>query len=399
MRIHHNPGRRQLAGIPVYTFTLAVVMLGATLPTPMYHLYGEQLGFSVLTTTVVFATYTAAVLAALLFFGRWSDVIGRRPVLVAAAALAIASSLVFLGAGTVAELLVGRALSGLSAGIVTGTATAAILESGPPQHRARNAAVAAAANLGGLGAGPVLAGLLIHYAPAPLHLSFTVHLGLVVFAVVAVLLTPETSPCHGRLGWQRLSVPGEARAVFAVAAAAAFAAFAVNGLFASVAPLFVSSLMGIHNEAVGGAVAGSMIVTAAVVQPVATLIRPHRAVVAGCALLVVAMIVLMAALRFANLPGLIAAAVLAGTGQGLGFGRGLAAVSDRTPPERRAEVSSAYFLVAYLAVLLPVVGFGAAAQAWGLQRAGEAFAAIVGVLAVACLTTIAVQQRRPAPAP
>ena len=68
------------------------------------------------------------------------------------------------------------------------------------------------------------------------------------------------------------------------------------------------------------------------------------------------------ALHFSSLPGLIAAAVVAGIGQGISFSRGLAAVAERTPPDRRAEVSSTYFVVAYVAISLPVVGEGLAAQ-------------------------------------
>lgn len=376
------------------TYALAAVMIGATLPTPMYELYGQRMHFSVLTTTVIFATYAGAVLAALLAFGRWSDVIGRKPMLLAGASLAIASSVVFLVADSVPILLVGRVLSGLSVGIFTGTATAAILESAPQRWRTRAAAIATLANLGGLGLGPLVAGILVQYAPAPLQLSFAVHTALVILAVAAVLLAPETAQRRGRLGIQRLSVPPQTRAVFAVAATAAFAGFAVNAMFASVAPTFVSTLMGVHNHAVAGGVAGLMVLTAAVVQPAAVRVAPPRAVAVGSAMLVVAMVMLYAALTFSSLWGLIVAAIVAGMGQGLSFGRGLAAVSESTPADRRAEVSSTYFLVAYVALSLPVIGMGAAAQHWGLQSAGEVFAAIVGVLALLCLIAILIQGRR-----
>jgi MFS family permease len=385
-----SPSRR---GFALLTYALTVVMLGATLPTPMYELYGERMQFSVLTTTVIFATYAVSVLAALLFFGRWSDVIGRRPMLLAGAVLAILSSGVFLLADSVPVLLVGRALSGLSAGIYTGTATAAIIEAASPAWRPRAAAVATVANLGGLGLGPLVAGILVQYAPSPLDLSFAIHAVLVAFAIVAVFLAPETSERKGSLGIQRLSVPPQTRAVFLVAATAAFAAFAVNALFASVVPSFVSQLMDVHNHAVAGAVAGLMVLSAAATQPASLLVSPKRAVAVGSAILVVAMVMLSVALRFSSLWGLIAAAVVAGIGQGLSFGRGLAAISDCTPPDRRAEVSSTYFLVAYVALSLPVIGFGAAAQQWGLQVTGEVFAGIVGVLAVVCLVAILRQER------
>ena len=47
--------------------------------------------------------------------------------------------------------------------------------------------MATAANMGGLGCGPLLAGILAQYAPWPLYLPFVVHLALVA-ASAAVLL-------------------------------------------------------------------------------------------------------------------------------------------------------------------------------------------------------------------
>ncbi|KGI69434.1 MFS transporter [Mycolicibacterium rufum] len=376
-------------------YAFAAVMVGTTLPTPMYALFAEDLHFQVLTTTVIFAAYAGGVLAALLAFGRWSDVVGRRPVLLAGIGFAVASAVVFVLADSVTDLLIGRVLSGLSAGLFTGTATAAVIEAAPPAWRTQAPAVASVVNIAGLGIGPVLAGVLVQYAPRPLDLSFVVHLVLSAAAAVAVLCSPETSPREGRLGVQRLAVPPEARSVFVVAALAAFAGFAVTGLFAAVAPSFLAEVVGIGNHAVAGVIAGSIFLTSAVAQVAARTMDPGRAVAAGCAILIVGMAILAAALHFSSLPGLIAAAVVSGVGQGISFSRGLAAVSDRTPPDRRAEVSSTYFVVAYVAIALPVVGEGLAAQAWGLRTSGVVFAVSVAALAAACLVAILVRERRP----
>ena len=95
-----------------------------------------------------------------------------------------------------------------------------------------------------------------------------------------------------------------------------------------------------------------------------------------------------------RLPGLLVAAVVAGVGQGISFSRGLAAVVEGTATERRAEVSSTYFVVAYVAISLPVVSLGFAAQRWGLQEAGVSFAVIIAVLAAVCLAAVLWQERR-----
>jgi MFS family permease len=392
-----EPPRSLAFALLAYAF--AAIMVGTTLPTPMYALYAVHMHFAVLTTTVIYATYAGGVLFALLAFGRWSDAIGRRPVLLAGVVFAVASAAVFLVADSVPMLLIGRVLSGLSAGLFTGTATAAVIEAAPPNWRTRAAAVATVANMGGLGIGPLLAGLLVEYAPAPLHLSFIVHIVLVVLAGIAVVIVPETSQRTGSIGVQRLSVPVEVRAVFVVASLAAFAGFAVTGLFAAVAPSFLSQVVGIDNHALAGLIACSIFAASAVAQVAASRMNPNRAVAVGCAILVVGMVILAVALQLSSLVGLIAAAVVAGIGQGISFSRGLAAVAERTPADRRAEVSSTYFVVAYVAISLPVVGEGLAAQDWGLQTAGVTFAVAVGVLSTICLVAILVLEARQSRSP
>lgn len=381
-------------GFALLTYAFTAIMIGTTLPTPMYALYGERMHFAVFTTTVIFATYAIGVLSALLVFGRCSDAIGRRPVLLIGAAFALISAVVFLFADDIPLLLVGRLLSGFSAGIFTGTATAAVVEAVPPPKRDRAAVAATVANIGGLGTGPVLAGLLVEYAPRPLQSAFVVHIVLVVLAVGAILLAPETSARTGRIGLQRLSVPPEVRQVFVTGATAAFAGFAVIGLFTAVSPSFVAGVIGIGNHAVAGVVVGSLFAASAVVQPAARRIPPQRAVAVGCAVLVVGMLLLAAALHFSSLLGLILAAAVAGVGQGISFSRGLADIVELAPAGRRAEVSSTYFVVAYVALSLPVVGEGLAAQHWGLRTAGVSFAIVIAVLAAVCLAAIGVQERR-----
>lgn len=114
----------------------------------------------------------------------------------------------------------------------------------------------------------------------------------------------------------------------------------------------------------------------------------------GCGLLVLAMAILALALQFSSIAGLIAAAVLAGVGQGISFSRGLAAVVERTPVDRRAEVTSSYFVIAYVGISLPVVGLGLAAQDLGLRTAGVSFAIAVSILSAVCLAAILAQESR-----
>jgi MFS family permease len=67
----------------------------------------------------------------------------------------------------VGALIAARIVSGLSAGLMTGTATAALTELVPASVGRRAPLAATAANMGGLGLGPLIAGLFAQYAPHP----------------------------------------------------------------------------------------------------------------------------------------------------------------------------------------------------------------------------------------
>lgn len=157
--------KARAAGFWLLAYLFAAVMLGTTLPTPRYVLYQAKWHFSSEVVTLVFATYAGGVLVALLLAGRSSDQVGRRPVLGTALGFGGLSTLVFILAPSLGWLFVGRALSGLAAGLVTGTATAAITETGTEERRSSR--VATAANTGGLALGPLVAGLFAEFGPNP----------------------------------------------------------------------------------------------------------------------------------------------------------------------------------------------------------------------------------------
>lgn len=215
-----------------------------------------------------------------------------------------------------------------------------------------------------------------------------------VLAVAGILFAPETSPRTGRIGFQRLSVPAPARPIFITASTATFTGFAVMGSFTAVSPEFVAQVIGIGNHAVAGAIVGTVFWASAEAQIPGRRIEPQRAVAAGCAILFVGTVILAGALQFSSLSALIAASLVAGVGHGIGFSRGLAVVVARTPEDRRAEVSSTYFVVAYTAISLPVVGEGLVAQHWGLCAAGATFALAVAALAAVCFVAILVEEAR-----
>ncbi|MFF8288648.1 MFS transporter [Streptomyces sp. NPDC016309] len=392
-----RPDRDRRPGYRAAAAVFAIGMAGTTLPTPLYGLYREELGFSELMVTVVFASYAVGVILTLLLVGNHSDRAGRRPVLLCALGLAAASAVCFLLEGGLPALFAGRVLSGFSAGLLSGAGTVTVLELAPLEHRSRAGFAATAANMGGLGCGPLLSGFLAEYAPLPLSLPFLAHLGLVAVACVIVLLLPETVPDarpRARPKPQGLYVPPEVRGVFAPSSLAAFAGFSLLGLFTAVAPSFVSRTLGIDNLAVTGLVVFSVFLSSTAGQSLTGRVAARSALPLGCLVLVAGLLLVGASLWVKALPLMVAGAVCGGLGQGLAFRAALTAVGDAAPPAHRAATISSFFVVAYTGISLPVVGVGALTMWLGLQRAGLTFTACVTLLVAATALYLV---RHPAP--
>jgi MFS family permease len=376
-------------GFGLVAYAFLVTMIGTTLPTPLYPLFERRYSFGELMVTVIFAVYAFGVIAGLLLFGNLSDEIGRKPVLLTGLAFSAISAFLFVFAGSLAPIFVGRVVSGFSAGVFTGTATAMLVDLAPGGRRRMASLVAVVVTFGGLGLGTLLSGLLADYARSPLRLPFIVDLVLLVPAVLGLLVTPETVQRQAlRLRLQRLSVPPEVRGVFIRGATAGFGAFAVAGVFSSVAPAFLGAILGRTSHALAGAIVFILFSASTVGQLLVSRLSDRRALILGCALLAGGVGLLALALWIESLAALIASASVVGLGQGLVTGAGLAAINQRAPIERRGETASSFFVVMYVGLSLPVIGVGVAANAWSLRGAGIAFSAAVAALVLTVLVSL-----------
>ncbi|MFF2042578.1 MFS transporter [Kitasatospora sp. NPDC058170] len=388
---------------------LWVTMAGTTVPTPLYPLYQHAFGFTPFTVTVVFAVYALGVVAGLLTLGRLSDRIGRRPVLGGALLLAAAAAGLFQAADALPWLLAARVVSGLSAALITGSATAALLDLAAPDRRQRAQTLALAANMGGLACGTLLAGALAQWAGSPLRLPWTVMLALTAAALLGLLAVPETVPgaaagprraagaqagARFRLRFQPLRVPAAIRPDFLRAALAGGSGFAVLGVLTAVSGLFLATVLDIHNRALTGLVVCLAFAATAVGQLLARLLPAPRALPTACAGLVAAAALIATALLTESLAPLLLGACVNGLATGTAVGTGLGAINTGVAPQQRGEAVSTFFAILYTMLSVPVVGVGVLIQLAGLRTAGLVFSALVAVLALGAAAGLA---RRTAP--
>ncbi len=366
----------------VLAAVFAVVMASTTVSTPLYPFYEARFGLSPLAITVVFAAYGVGVMGGLAVAGRLSDHIGRKPPLLTGLAIALVAMALFLAAQGLALLLAARLLIGVTAGLFTGTATAWLVDLGTDRVRATKLAVVA--NLGGLALGPALGGVLAQYARAPIRTVYAVELALMAAGLVLLSRTvPETRPRDRfDLDFRGIVPPAEVRDVFLPAATAGVAAFGVSGVFGSVGPGMLGTVLGITEPTASGALVAALFVTSVAGQELARRFPPAAALPGGCVALAAGLALLAAALLAESVAALVAAAVVAGVGQGAIVGAGLGLLTARAPLERRGQVSSTYFLVLYVGLVVPVVAFGVVEDGIGLVDTGYVFSALVGAAAL-----------------
>ena len=382
-------------GFWLVALVLTVTMLGTTLPTPLYVIYQARWHFSAAVVTVTFAVYAAAVIATLLLAGRSSDQAGRKPVLAVALGASALSTVVFIVAPDVGALIVARIVSGLSAGLMTGTATAALTELVPASASRRASLVATAANMAGLGLGPLVAGLFAQYAPHPTTLVFEAYLAVLAVAGLILLLVPETVRVRTRpaLRFAGLGIPERGRGEFVAAGVAAFAAFALLGLFSSLVPGFIAGQLHQGSHAVQGAVVFLLFAVGTVTQVTLSRLRSRRVVLAGLILFLVALALIVAALAESAMALFLAGTVAGGVAVGAVFMGSLATANRLAPADRRGQVLSAFFVACYAGLIIPVVGVGVLSGLTGTFPAVLTFSILLAALSLFSISRFARSSR------
>jgi predicted MFS family arabinose efflux permease len=376
----------------VVSVALFVLLMDGNLPTPLYAVYREELGFSGTTLTLIFAVYTIGLIPSLLMFGQLSDRIGRRPVIVGALALAAVGMLLLAVAQTTAELFLARAVQGLALGTAVGTVPAALVELEESGDNSRAAIATVLGQSGGSAAGPLVAGLLAQWAPAPRQLCYFVGIAATVVVAIGVWRIPEPREEPGQWRLQRPSVPAEIRTGFARASLTCASVWAVGALFLSVVPSYVAELLDTSNLALLGAISAVMLAMACLAQAICMrgAMTPERAQPIGLGLLVAGLAALLLAFPLHALALVLGAAVLAGSGLGLAYFGAQAEINRLAPAERRGEVTAAFITCVYSTVSVTVISTGLLSDATSLSTA----VAIVGGAVAVLATSMAVWHLR-----
>jgi MFS family permease len=385
---------------PQFAYVLVAAVIGLALfasatPSPIYGIYRDLWGFSPAVLTLVYATYAFGVLASLVLAGRVSDEVGRRPVLLASLGALLVTSVLFMLAESVVWLFVARGLQGVATGLALGAASAALLDLHPRRDPSGVGLTNGVASAGGLGLGVLVSAMLVQLLPAPRVLPYVVLFVLFAVAFAGALVMPEpvADRTRIRLTPQRPSVPRSVRGPFFLAGLAVLSSWSVGGLFLSLGPQLSASLFGTTNHIV---TAISVFVLAACGSASQLVLGRHPAWIGaagGSVALAAGTAIIVISASTASPALLLIGSIVGGAGFGLAFLGALRALSAAIPPDHRAAVMSAFYVVAYLSLSIPAVIAGIGVTPLGLESTFE----ILGSVAAALALIVAVEAWRTRP--
>lgn len=344
-----------MAGAAV-TFTSLYLAAGAL--TPLLVVYKERWDFPPSLLTVAFAVYAIGFLAAVLTVGSLSDHIGRRPVLIGALIVQVASNLLFLVATDIGWVIAGRIVQGVAGGAATTAFTAALVELAPASRKRLGMILGSVGLTGGLGFGSLLAGFAIQFTSAANTIIFVVLTIVTILGTVIVAVSPESvtrSPGALRSLIPRIAFPPATRREFAAAAPVVAAVWMLAGLSGGIAPNMVRSVFHLNSGLLNGVAGFIAPATSAVVGLVFARVDSRRAMTIGIYASIIGAVGIISGVYAGSLAIMILGQAIAGVGFGASFTAALRLIFPLAAEHQRAGVVGGIYLVSYVALGLPIV--------------------------------------------
>ena len=373
---------------------LVALLAAASAPSPLYGVYQAKWGFPTITLTAIYAVYAFGGIAALLTTGRLADHVGRRPVVASALIVEIVAMLAFVIAEDVAMLFVGRFLAGVGVGIGAGAVSAWLLDLQPPGSPRLGSLVSGVGPLLGLGLGAFIAGLLVQFGPDPQHLVFWFLAGVYGLGLIGIVAVPD--PVGRQQGWlasmrPTVGVPPAARSMFIAGLPALVGLWALAGLYLSLGPSLLVSLLGTDSRVAGGGLILALCGSGAVASVAVRSLEPRRVLVRGSLMLIAGVGITLLGVWGGSIILLFAGSGIAGLGFGPAFSAFVGATAPLAPPQQRGALVAAIYVAVYLAISVPAIVGGAGATVLGLRDMTLAYGVVVILLATA--TTVGVSRR------
>ena len=381
--------RRSSGAFPLLAAVLFLFFVSASVPSPLFVVFQGRWGFSPGMLTVAFSIYSLVLLVTLLVAGSLSDHLGRKPVVVAALAIQVASMVLFLTADGIGGLLAARIVQGLSMGVVNGALSAAVIEAAPPARKALGSLLTSISPLAGLATGAFVTGALLGMTNKAEVWAFGLLGGLFCLSAAMVMLIPETaSPVPGLL---RSMVPSvhvarSARAGFRRGLPLLLSIWALCGFVIALGPSLLRTVFGVSSGLLNGATVAVLCGAGAVSPLILRGQPPGRMAVVGTVAVTAGVGLLLVSIGTGTLALFFVGSAVAGAGLGASFSGLIQSLVPLTPVHERAELFAAIFLVTYLSLSVPPIAAGFAVPLTGFLGTTQTY--LGAVLVVSATATV-----------
>lgn len=381
--------------MPMVAALLAIytTILASHMPTPLYAVWQQAWGFSSTALTAVFSVYVLGVVLTLLTMGSLSDQVGRRQMLVPGLLVIIAGSIAFMLASDIYQLGLARLLTGIGTGMVTGAATAAVVELEPDGNWARGATLSALAFTLGAASGPTISSLALRWTPYAEIWPFLIILLLAALCIALLLRARWPSDIGQRQAsfslrkWRptTVKVPRDILGTFAFAGAAICLAWSTGSLYSALGPSMARELAGVSDRALAGLFAAGWQLVAGISQFACQRQPLNRLIIAGPVLLVCGLLAMGGAVLLASVWLFTLATLTTALGAGAIGVIAIVIISSSAPPAERGGITSAFYLLAYLSMATVVLGVGLASDIIGLVNSMLGFIVVISLAALSIL--------------
>lgn len=371
------PERKRLQSRASLTaiLTIFTTIFVSNLPSPLYSAWQDLWGFSTTGLTAIFAIYVLGVLVLLPTAGPLSDLVGRRQLMIPGMVFTLLATLVFVAAPNIYWLAVGRFLTGVGTGLVTGAATAALLELDPRGNRARAGTISTIVFTAGATIGPLFGSAALRWFPAPTMTAFLAAAVLVLVTITALVMVEW--PKSAKQGWrgvrlrewrpQRLSIPTQIIGGFAVAGATVALTWSTGSLYSSLGPSLAVELVGVRDRATAGLFIAAFQFIGGISQFMFRQQPSLRALSLGSVVLAGGMIVVVIGLELGSANLFLMGTIVAALGSGAAGVGSIALVSQLAPDAHRGEILSVFYMIAYVTMATVVLGVGVLSDRIGLK--------------------------------
>jgi predicted MFS family arabinose efflux permease len=398
--------------VRAYVFCIFTMVFCVNDPAPLFELFRRADGLSPSELSMLYAVYAAVVIAALPVFGRASDRLGRRSLVVLGLSFVAIGSLVLAIAGSFSWLVGGRLLQGIGIAAMSAPATAALAELAGAQRQAAAASnVAVALAVGGASA-PLFSGIMAEAFPTFPTSSLLFCAGMALVSLITVALLPDpwrlrrpgNRPSHVHrttfitadaelLGTAKTTETpfigrDSGRIAFWQACAAVVACFGAQATFFTISGPIFGTLLASHVLLTAGCAMSALMIASGLGAILASRLGARVAIASGMALVAPGVCGFFELVGVVPILALTPAIAAIGLGHGLGYAGAIRLINETADSARRASYTSKFYVAIYIGGGLPVVGRGVMEELTGRAAASAIFSLVIAVIAIGVLTSL-----------